>query len=568
MAGRDLTVELYPVLQQHYVALLAQRDTGMSAVVQGLVQANSRLPYLKFLPLTLPLGMDNVEEFKQIIIDRLLTVTRTILADSDLTRRQMDALARHSARTADYRLREMLDILGQGAQTHHIVLILHALNKVATAPLKNLLLLLREYHDLLGVPGQAGYRLRFLVAGDEQLWRLCRHKEAQDISPFNIAQVVFIGDLSGPELIAANFASTSSEASEIVAFAGGVPALVETFQRHREEKRDMWDANLYFPLVQSNWNGLRPETQEALRSIVEGKSMLPSTIPDYQSLAIPDLQIPWSDAFWGGFLRFQDDGLKWRSAIHEEFIRHMAQQAATRRLESASPEERLIHLERASADNIPLDAIRSEAVSLARETGGDDFVDLLGALGRDEPSLDVQVRIKRITQSGRSAWLRTYGNMLAQADSGLEYMVVMGIILNAKRSLRRFDVFMCHNAQDKPSVIAVAEDLMKQGALPWLDAWEAPPGTLLQMILEGDIEQCKATAVFVGPSGIGPWQNMEIYTVLDDFTRRRRPIVPVILPGADQALDIPLFLRNYTWVDLRVSNANAAQKIIDVISQK
>src|SRR5690349_6452958 len=95
-----------------------------------------------------------------------------------------------------------------------------------------------------------------------------------------------------------------------------------------------------------------------------------------------------------------------------------------------------------------------------------------------------------------------------------------------------------------------------------------PPGTMWQMILGEDIEQCKATAVFVGPTGFGPWQNMEIYAVLDDFTRRRRPIVPVFLPGTDQALDVPLFLRNYTWVDLRLNGAHAAQEIIDVISRR
>jgi hypothetical protein len=479
----------------------------------------------------------------------------------------MDALARHSTHTADYRLREVLDILGQGAQTHHVVLILLALNKVATAPLKNLLLLLREYHDLLGVPGQAGYRLRFLVAGDEQLWRLCRHKEAQDISPFNIAQVVFVEDLSSPELLAMNLASDSNQANEIVAFTGGVPALVDTFQGLRQEKGDMHDPTGYFPIVQSTWNSLLPETQEALCAIVEGRSALPSSVPDYQSLSIPDLRRPWSDGFWGGFFRFRDRTVTWRSPIHEAYVHHRAQELARLRLAGASLEERVLYLEQALADHVALESIRPEAISLAREIGSDELADLIGALGRQESHADLQVRIKRIAQSGRSAWLRTYGNMLAQAENELEYMLVTGVVLSAKRSMRRFDVFLCHNAQDKPRVIAVAEDLMRKGVLPWLDVWEAPPGTMWQMILEEDIEHCKATAVFVGPTGFGPWQNMEIYAVLDDFTRRRRPIVPVILPGTDQALDFPLFLRNYTRVDLRLSDVNAAQQIIDVISR-
>jgi hypothetical protein len=516
--------------------------------------------------------MDNVEEFKQIVIDRLITVARTVLNDSDLAQRQTEALARHSARTADYRLREMLDILGQGAQTHHVVLILYALNKVASAPLKNLLLLLREYHDLLGVPGQAGYRLRFLVAGDEPLWRLCRHREAQDISPFNIAQVVFVQDLSVTDLVALNLAADSAEASEVIAFTGGVPVLVDSFQRFSQETGEARDPAMYFSLVQSTWNSLLPETQEVLCAAIEGKAALPRSIPDYQSLAIPDLPRPWSDAFWGGFLRLRDQTLTWRSAIHEAFVSHKAQEAAQMQLASASLEDRVHHLDRALADNTSLDTIRVEALSLARDTNSEDFVDLFAARERKESSSDLEVRINRLAQSGRSAWLRTYGSMLADAKDELDSMLVRGVILSAKRSLRHFDIFMCHNSQDKPSVKAVAVELMKQGVLPWLDAWESPAGTLWQYVLEGDIEQCKATAVFVGQSGVGPWQNMEIYTVLDDFTRRQRPIVPVILPGAGQALDIPLFLRSYTWIDSRASEADyaqqIAQQIIDAISQR
>ena len=176
MEQQRLDTTLYQTLQQHYVALLGQRDSGIRAVIQQISSNNERERYLRFLPLTLPLDMDNVEEFKQVVIDRLTVVTEKVLGDATLSQRQADALARYANRGADIRLRSVLDVLGQGAPTQHVVVILHTLNKVATGPLKSLLLLLREYHDLISIPGEAGYRLRFLVAGDEQLWRLCRHK--------------------------------------------------------------------------------------------------------------------------------------------------------------------------------------------------------------------------------------------------------------------------------------------------------------------------------------------------------------------------------------------------------
>jgi hypothetical protein len=240
--------------------------------------------------------------------------------------------------------------------------------------------------------------------------------------------------------------------------------------------------------------------------------------------------------------------------------------AALRQLSRASLEERVLHLERALAYQRSAEALLVEALALARETGSAEFVDLITARDDQESRSDLQLRVDRLAESGRSVWLRTYARMLAQAGDKLDALLVTGVVVSAKRSLRRFDIFLCHNAQDKQSVAAIAAALLTRGVLPWFDVWEAPPGTLWQLILEEDIGQCKATAVFVGPSGVGPWQNMEIYAILDDFTRRRRPIVPVILPGADLTPDTPLFLRSSTGVDLRASGADAAQRLLEVLS--
>jgi len=32
-----------------------------------------------------------------------------------------------------------------------------------------------------------------------------------------------------------------------------------------------------------------------------------------------------------------------------------------------------------------------------------------------------------------------------------------------------FDVFLCHNSEDKPAVRAIAQKLVKEGIKPWLD---------------------------------------------------------------------------------------------------
>ena len=42
-----------------------------------------------------------------------------------------------------------------------------------------------------------------------------------------------------------------------------------------------------------------------------------------------------------------------------------------------------------------------------------------------------------------------------------------------------FDVFLCHNSEDKPEIRRIADDLIKQGIKPWLDEREIKPGDFM-----------------------------------------------------------------------------------------
>ncbi len=118
--------------------------------------------------------------------------------------------------------------------------------------------------------------------------------------------------------------------------------------------------------------------------------------------------------------------------------------------------------------------------------------------------------------------------------------------------MEKFDVFLCHNSKDRPAVIQVAEQLKQRGIVPWLDILDLRPGLSSQDSLEEQIEQIAAAAVFVGGSGIGPWQNQEINAFLREFVNRKCPVIPVLLPDALTEPKLPLFLRNFTWVDFRL----------------
>lgn len=114
-----------------------------------------------------------------------------------------------------------------------------------------------------------------------------------------------------------------------------------------------------------------------------------------------------------------------------------------------------------------------------------------------------------------------------------------------------FDVFLCHNSQEKDAIRDMNLRLKAHGIRTWFDEEQLPPGRLWQDLLEEQITIIKTAAVFVGESGIGPWQQIEMRSFLGEFVRRRCPVIPVILPDCREVPKLPLFLSQLTWVDFR-----------------
>ncbi len=122
--------------------------------------------------------------------------------------------------------------------------------------------------------------------------------------------------------------------------------------------------------------------------------------------------------------------------------------------------------------------------------------------------------------------------------------------IRGKREASDFDVFLCYNSADRAEVTAIAGRLKEQGILPWLDVWEIPPGTRWQTELNKILRSVRSAAVFLGPRGPGPWQEMEVEELLQKL-RRRRPIIPVILPLRKGTPRLPPFLSSFHLVDMR-----------------
>src|SRR5262245_49972102 len=112
-----------------------------------------------------------------------------------------------------------------------------------------------------------------------------------------------------------------------------------------------------------------------------------------------------------------------------------------------------------------------------------------------------------------------------------------------------YDVFLSYNFQDHVLVEEIARKLHDRGIQCFLDRWYLPQGQPWRVRLEESLGSAKSVAVFVGPNGIGHWQQREIDVALDiQAARPGFPVIPVLLPGSEPPLG---FLRQNTWIDQR-----------------
>jgi GTPase SAR1 family protein len=134
--------------------------------------------------------------------------------------------------------------------------------------------------------------------------------------------------------------------------------------------------------------------------------------------------------------------------------------------------------------------------------------------------------------------------------------------LKGKVETGDFDVFLCHNSKDKPQVMAIGEQLKERGILPWLDVWEIRPGMRWQKELRRLIKSVKTAAVFYGPSGAGPFQELEVESLVGEFAKRGKPVIPVIMEGRKGNPRLPPFLDSWHRVDMRNPNPDPFEQLV------
>lgn len=128
-----------------------------------------------------------------------------------------------------------------------------------------------------------------------------------------------------------------------------------------------------------------------------------------------------------------------------------------------------------------------------------------------------------------------------------------------------FEIFLCHNSQDKAAVGVIEEQLRARGLRCWFDRRELRPGSDWKSFVRSEWPRIGAMAVCLGPHGISPGQGFEIAELVA-AAAPAQSVVPVILPSvpADVAPEtiVPEALRGRIWVDFRLQSNDPLQALI------
>lgn len=111
-------------------------------------------------------------------------------------------------------------------------------------------------------------------------------------------------------------------------------------------------------------------------------------------------------------------------------------------------------------------------------------------------------------------------------------------------------IFVCYRRRDGAFVSLICNMLMQLGLPVWMDKSHIRPGRRWKKEIEEALSQSRIVLVFVGPEGIGPFQEWEINRAMEREMEGLSYVIPIILPEVEKD-KIPSILRDLQFVDYR-----------------
>lgn len=123
-----------------------------------------------------------------------------------------------------------------------------------------------------------------------------------------------------------------------------------------------------------------------------------------------------------------------------------------------------------------------------------------------------------------------------------------------------YDVFLSHNAKDKPRVRRLAERLRDAGLRVWFDDWSVKAGEIISLKVDEGLEQSRVLLLCMSPNALASgWVALERSTAVHrDPSNAQRRFIPLLLADCD----LPDTLRRYKYVDLREESGSAFEELL------
>ena len=210
------------------------------------------------------------------------------------------------------------------------------------------------------------------------------------------------------------------------------------------------------------------------------------------------------------------------------------------------------------AHSIPGSVTRRFAYHCANRQCGNPFEDrVVKARLRDKkknlicPICETKMPLVDLLAAPSAAAESVAEQIVMDAQTGRQRMTA-AFVIKAKEAEGKFDVFLSHNSKDKATVEKIARKLKAVGLRAWLDKWHLTGGDTVMDALEGAIKTIPCGALCFGPADVGKWHIMEIRAYVDQWSKNKARMIPVILPGVKEMPDLPIFLGQAVWVDMRL----------------
>lgn len=473
MIQRHQTIaNLCHLLQTEYISLLGQRRAGKKFLVNHILSNKSPFPGMDFISVGLPQNVQNSNSFMEIFLQRFVDASARVPPREELFNQVNKLLEKQSAYPADFRLRSVLSFLGKKTTSNYLIIVLQDLAEVSEEPLKDLLLLLREYHNQRNNPGEAGAKLRFLVTGSFRLWNLCFNKTSSSISPFNISKRLFLDGCTYEEIQNKYSSRNIKLVIQLRDLTDGIPTLIDK----AVQLQDFEELSVCFAPLQNSWNSLSGYTKELLKKLMNGEEKFPNCRPDYDCPQIPNFELnhsDWVPAFWAGFLKMRYGELAWRSPIHQAFV--MAQTDLSANISKSTLlksafSDRIERLELAlSKLNNPdiFDEVVEELFSFSVQLGEMELISILEMLRNRQEDKTILKALEKVASKSKYQCSSETSRAIYDGSSISGYdFIIQIILLVIKRKFQSFQEVnsdnQIHDSQSVESnVLAISEDQLE-----------------------------------------------------------------------------------------------------------